>query len=92
MYSSTFEKCYVIVAAVRIKSANTSNRGRAWLFSKNETMILVLKNVQFKFSKSVTSLLLAARTCAVANAAEKVFTVKFTIIVFKIESSSFSVV
>ena len=56
---------------VKTKFVNTSNRGRNCLFSKNETTILVMQNVQFEFPefRQVSlSFSLAVRTSTVAIA------------------------
>ena len=52
-------------------TGNTSNRGRVFLFSQNETTMLFMQNLQFEFLEVLRLFSLALRTSSVATAFKK---------------------
>ena len=83
------------ISGTVIKLANTSNRGRVYLFSQNEkTFILVLQNVQFEFRQVLHyyGLLSEHLRCLyhIQKGNNEHFQPKFSIIVFLIKKTSFS--
>ena len=82
------------ISGTVIKLANTSNRGRVYLFSQNEkTFILVLENVQFEFLQVLHyyGLLSEHLRCLyhIQKGNNKHFHPKFSIIVFLIKKPRF---